>query len=293
MMVNMETCLLVLVLGCNVAAEIIQEKQQISLPCPQPMEPKVTWSRKTNGHKEDILTAHDRDEKHINDPDKRFSSLADKSLHISRAAVSDSGTYFCNNKKAVELTVIPSAVILNATQRAVVTLKCSPDVGRSDPAWTREVKGKTKSVFGQGQDGQTEDHSRFVVSPVNQTLTITRVQPEDSGLYFCEEKPAAYVIVMDAASAQQFLWLLGVFLPLLLILTVLFLTWRHTIKRRGGEQRDTIYAEIADRPMFELQQGSSQPDEHIYSNVNKPCHHRKTEDVDGSTYYLLETPTAP
>ncbi|KAK2920624.1 hypothetical protein Q8A73_000109 [Channa argus] len=147
-----------------------------------------------------------------------------------------------------------AAVILNATQRAVVTLKCSPDVGRSDPAWTREVKGKTKSVFGQGQDGQTEVHSRFVVSPVNQTLTITRVQPEDSGLYFCEEKPAAYVIVMDAASAQQFLWLLGVFLPLLLILTVIFLTWRHTIKRRGGEQRDTVYAEIADRPMFELQQ---------------------------------------
>ncbi|XP_067333705.1 uncharacterized protein [Channa argus] len=297
MKVTVYSCWFFLVLGSNAAAEIIQkvfeEKQQISLPCPPPVDAKVTWSRETNGHKEDILTAHDGDKKHINDPDKRFSSLGDKSLYISRAAVSDSGTYFCNNKKAVELTVIPSAVILNATQRAVVTLKCSPDVGRSDPAWTREVKGKTKSVFGQGQDGQTEDHSRFVVSPVNQTLTITRVQPEDSGLYFCEEKPAAYVIVMDAASAQQFLWLLGVFLPLLLILTVLFLTWRHTIKRRGGEQRDTVYAEIADRPMFELQQGSSQPDEHIYSNVNKPCHHRKTEDVDGSTYYLLETPTAP
>ncbi|KAF3706931.1 hypothetical protein EXN66_Car000102 [Channa argus] len=112
MKVTVYSCWFFLVLGSNAAAEIIQkvfeEKQQISLPCPRPQDAKVTWSRETNGHKEDILTAHDRDEKHINDPDKRFSSLGDKSLYISRAAVSDSGTYFCNNKKAVELTVIPS-----------------------------------------------------------------------------------------------------------------------------------------------------------------------------------------
>ncbi|XP_067333479.1 uncharacterized protein [Channa argus] len=112
MKVTVYSCWFFLVLGSNAAAEIIQkvfeEKQQISLPCPPPVDAKVTWSRETNGHKEDILTAHDRDEKHINDPDKRFSSLGDKSLYISRAAVSDSGTYFCNNKKAVELTVIPS-----------------------------------------------------------------------------------------------------------------------------------------------------------------------------------------
>ncbi|XP_067333621.1 uncharacterized protein [Channa argus] len=112
MKVTVYSCWFFLVLGSNAAAEIIQkvfeEKQQISLPCPPPVDPKVTWSRETNGHKVDILTVHDRDEKHINDPDKRFSSLGDKSLYISRAAVSDSGTYFCNNKKAVELTVIPS-----------------------------------------------------------------------------------------------------------------------------------------------------------------------------------------
>ncbi|KAF3706838.1 Lymphocyte antigen 6 complex locus protein G6f Precursor [Channa argus] len=115
MKVTVYSCWFFLVLGSNAAAEIIQkvfeEKQQISLPCPRPVDAKVTWSRETNGHKEDILTAHDRDEKHINDPDKRFSSLGDKSLYISRAAVSDSGTYFCNNKKAVELTVIPSGNI--------------------------------------------------------------------------------------------------------------------------------------------------------------------------------------
>ncbi|XP_044028430.1 uncharacterized protein LOC122864813 [Siniperca chuatsi] len=106
------SCLLAFVLGCNVTAEIqqkiIREKASISLRCPHSVEGKVTWSREINGNKVDIITADpDGDIRH-NDPGRRYSSLADKSLHISRAAVSDTGRYFCNNELAMELTVIPS-----------------------------------------------------------------------------------------------------------------------------------------------------------------------------------------
>ena len=70
----------------------------------------MTWSRETNGHRVDILTADgDGDKKYIPDPDRRYNSQADpfKSLHIRRVNMSDSGTYFCNNAAAVQLTVIP------------------------------------------------------------------------------------------------------------------------------------------------------------------------------------------
>ncbi|XP_044028429.1 uncharacterized protein LOC122864812 isoform X2 [Siniperca chuatsi] len=113
MRVNICGCLLAFALGCNVTAEIIhevfEEKASISpLRCPHSVEGKVTWSREINGNKVDILTVDgDGDIRH-NDPGRRYSSLNDKSLHIRRAAVSDTGRYFCNNEPAVELTVIPS-----------------------------------------------------------------------------------------------------------------------------------------------------------------------------------------
>ena len=70
----------------------------------------MTWSRETNSTRVDILTADgDGNKKHIPDPGGRYSSLADpfKSLYIRRVNMSDSGTYFCNNAAAVQLTVIP------------------------------------------------------------------------------------------------------------------------------------------------------------------------------------------
>ena len=75
------------------------------------MEGKLTWSREINGNTVDILIADGDREQRFNDPHKRYGLLVDKSLHISRVAVSDSGKYLCNNVAAVELTVIPSGNI--------------------------------------------------------------------------------------------------------------------------------------------------------------------------------------
>ncbi|KAM8767576.1 SPEG neighbor protein-like [Acanthopagrus schlegelii] len=197
MRVNIYSCLLVFVLGCNVTAAIkhvtVQEKQSVALPCPHAVKGDVTWSRETNGHRVDILTVDgDVDKKHIPDPGRRYSSLADKSLHIFKVAVSDSGRYFCNNKAAVQLTVIPSGTArLVAPKLNTVTLNCPRDVGGSDvPTCSKD-----------GREVQQDE--RVYVSPVNNTLTIRRLQPRDSGLYYCDGKPAAYLTVIKAETSDR------------------------------------------------------------------------------------------
>lgn len=68
----------------------------------------MTWSREINGVKVDILRIDgDKDVKLISDPNKQYSSLADKSLHIFRASNSSSAEFFCNNEPAAAVTVIP------------------------------------------------------------------------------------------------------------------------------------------------------------------------------------------
>ncbi|CAI5686345.1 unnamed protein product [Oreochromis niloticus] len=115
MRVNICCCLFAFFLGCNVTADIkntiIRDKDSVTLDCPVSVEGNVTWSRKNSGRIVDILTADGNTERrHIDDT--RFKSSADKSLIILRPAASDTGTYLCNNKPAVLLTVISPA---NAT----------------------------------------------------------------------------------------------------------------------------------------------------------------------------------
>ncbi|XP_038581643.1 hemicentin-2-like isoform X2 [Micropterus salmoides] len=188
------SCLLAFALSCKVTAainhEVVEEKSSVILRCPHPVEGKVTWSREINGNKVDIFTVDgDREIRH-NDPGRRYSSWVDKSLHILRAAVSDAGRYFCNNEPAVDLTVLPPGTVrLTAAERTNVTLKCPPDVGGSAvPTWSRN-----SSVIRQ--------KGRFNVSPVDKTLTITDLRPKDSGLYYCDGKPAAYLTVTKGNKA--------------------------------------------------------------------------------------------
>ncbi|XP_042291815.1 uncharacterized protein LOC121913183 isoform X4 [Thunnus maccoyii] len=195
MRMNICSCLLALVLGCNVTAEIIhqivKEEQQVSLRCSHSVEGKVTWSREINGNTVDIFIVDgDRDQR-FNDPHKRYSSAVDKSLHISRVAVSDSGKYLCNNESAVELTVIPSGTTtVSIAEKSNVNLTC-PDVGGSHvPTWTREIDGKQQQI-------------RPHVSAVDKYLNIPDVQPGDSGLYYCDGKPAAYLNVTKGDQSER------------------------------------------------------------------------------------------
>ncbi|XP_030265925.1 hemicentin-1-like [Sparus aurata] len=197
MRLNICSCLLVFVLGCKVTAaikhEVVEEKQPVSLPCLHSVEGEVTWSRETNGHRVDILTGDgDADKKHIADPGRRYSSLADKSLYILSVTVSDSGTYLCNNAAAVELTVIPSGTTrLIAPKSTTVTLNCPLDVGVSHvPTWRQDRH-------------EVQQDERVHVSPVTKTLTIGQLMTHDSGLYYCDGKLAAYLTVMEAETSDR------------------------------------------------------------------------------------------
>ncbi|XP_067467931.1 glycogen [starch] synthase-like [Thunnus thynnus] len=196
MRMNICSCLLALVLGCNVTAEIIhqivKEEQQVSLRCSHSVEGKVTWSREINGNTVDILIVDGDGEQRFNDPNKRYSSAADKSLFISRVAVSDSGKYLCNNEAAVELTLIPSGTTtVSIAEKSNVTLTCPDVVGGSHvPTWTREIDGKQQQI-------------RRHVSAVNKYLNIPDVQPGDSGLYYCDGKPAAYLNVSKGDQSER------------------------------------------------------------------------------------------
>ena len=81
------------------------------LSCPHSVEGKLTWRREIDGSKVDIFAIDGDREIRFNDPQKRYGALPDKSLYIIRLFVSDSGTYYCNNEPAAELTVIPSGNI--------------------------------------------------------------------------------------------------------------------------------------------------------------------------------------
>ncbi|KAM7373690.1 hypothetical protein PAMP_008524 [Pampus punctatissimus] len=189
MRVNICSCLLALVLGCNVTAEIIhqivEEKNNVAVRCPVSVKDKAKWTRETDGSKVDIITVDgEKNIKHINDTNKRYNWLADNSLFILRLNVSDSGKYLCNNE-AVILTVIPSGTrIVDVTERSTTTLTCPHDVGGSHgPTWSREIGGRQQQI-------------RHHVSPVTKMLIISDVQPGDSGLYYCDGKPAEYLNVI-------------------------------------------------------------------------------------------------
>ncbi|XP_065804567.1 uncharacterized protein [Labrus bergylta] len=191
MKVIISCCLFAFLLSCNLTAaiihKIVEQKKSFNLPCPHPVD-KVKWSREKNGKKTDLMTVEgEKETKHISDPYKYYSSLADKSLRIRRVMFSDDGRYLCNDEAAVDLTVIPPGTVVHeAAERTSVTLKC-PDVLDDHGWWTDVV--------------DIQQQRRFVVSKAEKTLTIKRVNAADSGLYYCSGKPAAYLnVIRDDAS---------------------------------------------------------------------------------------------
>ncbi|KAG7244086.1 hypothetical protein INR49_005925, partial [Caranx melampygus] len=255
MRIKISSVLLAFVLGCNVCAGIksivVVERHGVTLPCPQTVEGSVTWSREINGTKDKILTTAVDGDIRYNDPGKRYSSLADKSLHIQRVVVSDSGRCFCNNEPAVDLTVIPPGTeFLNVTVRHSTTLMCPAEVfGSNDPKWVRRMGDKNNTVRTQGA------HIKGKI------LTLTDIQRNDSGLYSCNNKSVAYLNVLEDKAAPTIVLVLGVVVPLVLIIVViiLFLVWRCKFKTRAGhsEQEAVIYADIIEESMFKCTQDES------------------------------------
>ncbi|XP_039862604.1 hepatocyte cell adhesion molecule-like isoform X2 [Simochromis diagramma] len=266
MKVNIFCCLLACTLGSNVAAglthEGVKEGTQVTLRCPHSVKGGVRWSRESGGSRADILTADgDKTTKHINDPQKRYDSQADGSLYILRAAPSDSGRYFCNHEAAVELTVIPSGTtIVSVAERSSITLNCSHDVGGSAvPTWRRDS--------GEINEG------RISVSTEDTTLRIRQAEPADSGLYYCDGEPAAYLNVTKgqrsdrAFPVQSFLIGTGLLLLSILILIAACFMWRCRSSRRGTDEQLHVYDEIPAGAELHLRNGGSDHSDPTYDTI--------------------------
>ncbi|XP_026205655.1 uncharacterized protein LOC113155252 [Anabas testudineus] len=199
MKMKIYSCLLVLVLGCNVTAEIIhevKEKQHVTLRCPHSVEGKVTWSREINGNKVDIFTIDGDRETRYNDPGRRYSSQTDKSLTINRAVLSDSGKYFCNNEPAVELKVNQEIIHEVVEENQSVTLRCPHSVeGRV--FWSKDGdKGAIMTVDDDKEIKYIHDPDRRYSSSADKSLNINRAVLSDSGRYSCNNKSAVELEVI-------------------------------------------------------------------------------------------------
>ncbi|XP_039675560.1 uncharacterized protein LOC120570929 [Perca fluviatilis] len=246
--------------------EIVQEKTRVTLRCPHSVEGDVTWSRERNGNKTDIITVNvGREIKHI--PGSRYGSEADKTLFILNPVISDSGRYFCNNEAAADLTVIPSGTTLvPAPERTSITLTCPHDVGASHvPTWTRDSGGIPLR--------------RFDVSPVDQTLTITDVQPGDSGLYYCDGKPAVYLNVIKGSEERG---------PVYDEIQEGFVLQ----PTNGSEERGPVYDEIQNGFVRQPTNVTSLPNESPYSLIGNNYNNKGLSQQIDNTYCLLKKPKA-
>ena len=82
-------------------------------------------------------------------------------------------------------------IIRNAAEKTNVTLNCPPDAGGSDvPTWSKDGR-------------EIQKKKRFSFSPVDKTLTIRHVKLNDSGLYYCDGKPAVYLTVIKGETSDR------------------------------------------------------------------------------------------
>ncbi|XP_038580047.1 uncharacterized protein LOC119906772 [Micropterus salmoides] len=240
-------CLLAFVLSFNVTAGInhvvVEEKSFVFLPCPHPVEGKATWSREINGNRVDIFIIDGEREIRGNNTDRRYGSVGDKfkSLVISRVNLSDTGRYLCNNEPAVELMVIKpgETARLTVVERTNITLNCPSAVsGSRDPTWTRENRGTNITVSSQNE---MDKHARY--STTEETLTITDVQPDDAGLYYCDGKPVVHLnVTKDEQSEKVYFVPLVVCVVLIVLLLAGFLLllfkWMKNRNLRSSKSRN-------------------------------------------------------
>ncbi|XP_031697095.1 uncharacterized protein LOC116379295, partial [Anarrhichthys ocellatus] len=228
---NICSCLLALVLGWNATAEIIHQtvevKTSVSLRCPHSVESIVTWSRESNGRKVDILTVGvDTDIRHIDDPQKRYSSEADKSLYIRSVTVSDSGIYFCNSEAAVELTVIPPAE--GQTTTSTITPKTRPT---SVPSTTHLTNEGTTSTTKRHKKKERKNKCNNTTTSSTPTTTTRQTTAATKGT----TSTTATTLTTESNTTEDpppLRLVFGIVAFLLVIIIVVYFAWRRRIERR-------------------------------------------------------------
>ncbi|KAI4872061.1 hypothetical protein NFI96_030172, partial [Prochilodus magdalenae] len=150
----------------------------------------VTWSRDTNGQREDILNiTNGKTTKLISDPDGRYGAGANLALTIFRVSQSDAGRYYCSGA-TVELTVTAKSsketLHVRETEGNTATLPCGRQT-TGTVTWSRDTNGQKEDILST-TNGKTSkgiaDPDRYDLG-ANLSLIIYGVSQSDAGRYYC------------------------------------------------------------------------------------------------------------
>ncbi|KAB5565318.1 hypothetical protein PHYPO_G00239900 [Pangasianodon hypophthalmus] len=191
------------------------EGRNIRLHCDEDRE--VFWTKHTDNEREFIY--FDEEEQAVfickRGPDSRYIVLPDSSLLIKNALVSDSGIYHCDADLLINLTVIPSKVLIkslmntytaisamreataNCTEGSNIILHCENqekvtwskynDEGRMD-LYITQNKGRNSFIC------KLDVRNHFKILP-DSSLAIRNLSLSDSGIYYCKDSPVVNLTV--------------------------------------------------------------------------------------------------
>ncbi|XP_030266268.1 hemicentin-1-like [Sparus aurata] len=197
------------------------------------------WTTVTLNCPRDVGGSHvptwSTDEGELQQDEQVYVSPVDKTLTITFVLPSESGLYYCDGKPAAYLTVTEETTRLIAPKLTTVILNCPPVFGGYDfPTWSKDGR-------------EVQQNERVYVSPVNKTLTIRQLQPRDSGLYYCDDKPAVHLTVMEAETSNRaapHLWqtvrlvIGGLYLIIMISITATVWTKARQEQKRRATQRE-------------------------------------------------------
>ncbi|KAI4904814.1 hypothetical protein NFI96_000062 [Prochilodus magdalenae] len=213
------------------------EGKVAKLPCGGKTTGSVTWSRDTNGQREDILTTtNGKTTKHVSDPDRRYGSGADLTLTIRRVSQSDAGRYYCGGA-TVELTVTDHAVRVTEGTQAV--LHCGTQT-TGTVTWSRDTNRQRVDILNitNGEVVYSAD-SRYS-SARSLTLIIYQVSRSDAGTYYCN-RATVELTVIPGTGLWKFLVIAAVSCLVVVVLLVL-ISWRCFFNRK--EDGEMLYDDV-------------------------------------------------
>ncbi|KAI4904818.1 hypothetical protein NFI96_010663, partial [Prochilodus magdalenae] len=212
------------------------------LPCGGKTTGSVTWSRDTNGQREDILnTTNGKTTKLISDPDTRYSAGVDLVLYILRVSQSDAGRYYCGGA-TVELTVTDHVVRVNQTEGTQAILHCGTQT-TGTVTWSRDTNGQRVDILNttNGEVMYSAD-SRYTTGR-SLTLIIPGVSRSDAGTYYCNRATVELTVIPGTV-----LFLISTVVSCLATLVLLLILWRRFYKNNAAHavsrNQDHVYETI-------------------------------------------------
>ncbi|XP_066543150.1 uncharacterized protein LOC136711079 isoform X2 [Amia ocellicauda] len=164
---------------------------------------RVQWTVTKGGADFTVVT---RDEngavvKGVTDPQNRFSLLSDASLLITAVQPGDARQYSCNQKHVADLEVVRERVSVPEGNRLLLNCRVPPPAEGSTVLWTHMVAGGSKDII-KVTKLTSKYYGNKLATPLNYqqftdgSLSINKVQPVDTGKFYCDGQPVADLEVL-------------------------------------------------------------------------------------------------